>query len=113
MYEVASENEEALRVQLGQSRERLDGFVRELNAVDAELGDMATERRQYEALHEVCGGLEKLGQLGAAELFWSGRAANGEADDHLRRVRGHADEFLTPPRRDRGQSRGRPRKGPA
>ena len=93
MYEVATENEEVLRVQLEQSRERLAGFVRELHAVDAELEDMATERRQYEALHEVCGGLEKLGQLGAAELFWSGRAVTGEADDHLSLIRSRVDEF--------------------
>ncbi len=93
MYDVATENEEVLRVQLEQSRGRLDGFVRELRAIDAELEDVATERSQYEALHEVCGGLEKLGQLGAAELFWSGRAANGEADEHLRLVRSRVDEF--------------------
>ena len=49
-------------------------------------------------LHEVCGGLEKLGELGAAELFWSGLAANGEADDdHLRRVRSRVDEFQQQP----------------
>lgn len=93
MYDVATENEEVLRVQLEQSRGRLDGFVRELRDIDAELEDVATERSQYQALHEVCGGLEKLGQLGAAELFWSGRAANREADEHLRLVRSRVDEF--------------------
>ena len=93
MHEVASENEEVLRAQLEQSRERLDGFLRELHAVDAELEEMATERRQYAALHEVCGGLEKLRELGAAEFFWSGLAADGEADDHLRRVQSRTDEF--------------------
>lgn len=93
MYDVATESEEVLRVQLEQSRGRLDGFVRELRDIDAELEDVATERSQYQALHEVCGGLEKLGQLGAAELFWSGRAANGEADEHLRLVRSRVDEF--------------------
>jgi hypothetical protein len=93
VYEVASENEEVLRVELEQSRERLDGFVRELHTVDAELEELATERRQYEALQEVCGGLEKLGKLGAVGLFWSGLAANAEADDHLRRVLSRADEF--------------------
>jgi len=93
VYDVATENEEVLRVQLEQSRGRLDGFVRELRAIDAQLEDVATERSQYQALHEVCGGLEKLDQLGAAELFWSGRVANGEADEHLRLVRSRVDEF--------------------
>jgi hypothetical protein len=93
VYEVASENEEVLRAQLEQSRERLDGFLRELRAIDDELEDLVTERRQYELLHEVCAGLEKLGQLGATELFWAGRAADREADDHLRQVRSRVDEF--------------------
>ena len=93
MNDVASENEEVLRAQLEQSRERLDGFVRELHVIDAELEDLATERCQYELLHEVCGGLEKLGQLGATGLFWGGRAADREADDHLRLVRSRVDEF--------------------
>ena len=55
-------------MQLEQSRERLDGYVRELRAIDADLEDLATERLQYELVHEVCGGLEKLGQLGGTEL---------------------------------------------
>ena len=93
MNDVASENEEVLRAQLEQSRERLDGFVRELHVIDAELEDLATERCQYELLHEVCGGLEKLGQLGATGLFWGGRAADREAEDHLRLVRSRVDEF--------------------
>jgi len=93
VYEVTSENEEVLRLQLEQSRERLDGLVRELNAVDAELKDLATERLQYELLHEVCGGLEKLGQLGAAELFWGERAVEREGDGRLRSARNRADAF--------------------
>jgi hypothetical protein len=80
-------------MQLAQSRERLDGCVRELRAIDTELEELAIERQQYELLHEVCGGLEKLSQLGAAELFWGGRAADREADEHVRRLRSRIDEF--------------------
>jgi len=91
--EVTSENEDVLRLQLEQSRERLDGYVRELHAIDTELEDLATERLQYELLHEVCGGLEKLGQLGGTELFWGEQAGDRESDDHVRRVRSRVDEF--------------------
>jgi hypothetical protein len=91
--EVTSENEEVLRLQLEQSRERLGGYVRELRAIDGELEGLATERLQYELLHEVCGGLEKLGQMGATALFWGERAITGETDDHVRRVRSSVDEF--------------------
>jgi hypothetical protein len=93
VYEVTSENEDALRLQLEQSRERLDGYVSELRTIDAELEGLATERLQYELLHEVCGGLEKLGQLGGTELFWGERASACEAEDHVRRIRTHVDEF--------------------
>jgi hypothetical protein len=93
VYEVTSENEEVLQLQLEQSRERRDGLVRELHAIDAELEDLSTERQQYELLHEVCGGLEKLSQLGATGLFWGERAVDRETDDHLLLVRSRVDKF--------------------
>jgi hypothetical protein len=93
VYEVTSENEEVLRLQLERSRERLDDLVRELRAIDAELEDLSTERRQYELLHEVCGGLEKLDQMGATGLFWGERAADRKTDDHIRLVRSRVDAF--------------------
>jgi hypothetical protein len=93
VYEVTSESEEVLRLQLEQSRERLDALVRELHTIDAELEDLATERLQYDLLHEVCGGLEKLDQLGAAELFWGDRAVGREFDDRIRTARSRVETF--------------------
>jgi outer membrane biosynthesis protein TonB len=91
VYAVASQDEETLRAQLRQSRERLDGLVRDLHAVDTELDGLSTDRQQYRLLHEACGALEALSELGAAGLFWGERAADGA--DHVRLARGRLDVF--------------------
>jgi outer membrane biosynthesis protein TonB len=88
---VASQDEEALRAQLRQSRERLDGLVRDLCTVDTDLDGLSTDRQQYRLLHEACGALEALSELGAAGLFWGERAADGA--DHVRLARGRLDVF--------------------
>jgi hypothetical protein len=88
---VALQDEETLRAQLRQSRERLDGLVRDLRAVDAELDGLCGDRQQYRLLHEACAALEALSELGAAGLFWGERAADGA--DHVRLARGRLDAF--------------------
>jgi hypothetical protein len=88
---VISQDEQVLRTELGQARERLDGLLRDLHAIDAELEALSVERRQYRLLEEVCAGLEELGELDAAELFWGERVADGA--DRLRLVRGRVEAF--------------------
>jgi hypothetical protein len=88
---VEPHDEQALRAQLEQARERLDGLVRDLHAVDHELEELSRDRRQYRLLEQVCGGLEELSEMGAAGLFWDARA--GDGDDHVRFVRGRVDVF--------------------
>jgi hypothetical protein len=91
--EVATQQEQAFRAQLLQARERLDGLVRDLRTTDSELEGLSTERQQYRLLHDACGALEELSDLGAAGLFWGERVANGKGDDHVRLVRGRVDAF--------------------
>jgi len=90
---VASQNEQALRAQLGQSRERLDGLLGDLRTIDSELKGLSKERHHHQLLHDVCGALEELGESGAAGLFWGERIAEGEGADHVRLVRGRVDVF--------------------
>jgi hypothetical protein len=90
---MTSQDQEALRAQLEQARERLDGLVRDLRAVDRELEGLSEESQQYRLLSQACGALEELNELGAARLFWDGRAQNGDGADHLRLVRGRVDVF--------------------
>jgi outer membrane biosynthesis protein TonB len=91
VYEVASQEEEALREELKQARKRVNGLVQDLHVVDTELEGLSTDRQQYRLLLEACGALEALSEMGAAGLFWGERAAAG--DDHVRLVRGRADVF--------------------
>ena len=64
MNAEAPHKEEALRAQLNEVREKLDGLVRDLHSVDGELDGLSPERRQYRLLNDVCGALEELGELG-------------------------------------------------
>jgi hypothetical protein len=93
MDAVTGENQQALLAQLEQARQRLDGLVRDLRAIDRELEDLATERRQHRLLHEVCGGLEQLAEIGGARLFWGDHASVATNEDHIRRVRSRVDIF--------------------
>ncbi len=86
-------HDKALSEQLEQARARLDEVERELRAYDLELERLSGERQQIQLLHEVCGGLEKLSELGADELFWKGVVSDGHANASLALVRGRVDEF--------------------
>jgi hypothetical protein len=90
---VTSQDQQALRARLEQARQRLNGLVRDLNAIDRDLEQLAPERKQYGLLHTACSALEELGELGGARLFWSGRGGDGNGTDHLHLVRGRIDAF--------------------
>lgn len=93
MNAVVPQEELSLQTQLAQARERLDGLVQELRAVDGELEALSAERQQYHLLQDVCDSLEKLSELDAGDLFWGERLAGGKGDDHVGRVRGRVDAF--------------------
>ncbi|MEN8184488.1 MAG: AgmX/PglI C-terminal domain-containing protein [Myxococcota bacterium] len=93
MIDATPQNEQELRAQLGRARERLDGLVRDLRTLDAELEDLSSERQPYELLEQVCGALEKLGELDASGLFWGEQMREGEGDAHVRGVQRRVDDF--------------------
>ncbi len=93
MYEEPPQDEQALRAELSQARERLDGLLRDLGAVDAELEAVAPERHQYRLLEQVCGSLEELEEIGAAQLFWNGSADTTTPREQIRSARGRVDSF--------------------
>ena len=87
------QDESILRVELEESRMRLDALARELHGVDAELEGLEVDRRHYSLLHDVCGGLEKLAEAEAAELFWNGLAGIDAGQAHIGVVRRRVDDF--------------------
>ena len=93
MEAVALQDEQALRAQLRQARERLDGLVRDLRAIDHQLEGLSGERKQYRLLGDVCGALDELRAQGAAALFWGERGADSASDECVRLARGRLDSF--------------------
>ncbi len=87
------QDEQALRGELREARERLEALEGELRAVDRELEGLAVEREQYGLLAEACDRLEQLGKLGGAGLFWSGGTGGGAGGEHLQVVWGRVEAF--------------------
>ena len=87
------QDQQALRAELDEARSRLDGLVRELHVIDDMLEELSTKRRHYALVQEACGALEKLSELGGAELFWGDRPADGDGGSHVGMVRRRVDEF--------------------
>jgi hypothetical protein len=89
----ATLDQQALQEQLAESRARLENLARTLRGTDQELEALSTERQQYDLLQHACEALEKLGEMGAAELFWGERLSGERSTEHLRRVRARAASF--------------------
>jgi hypothetical protein len=87
------QQEQALRAEVARAHARMQELAGALRAVDVELERLAPRRQQYELLDQACGSLERLGQLGVAELFWGERPASGDVDAHLRDVRKRVGTF--------------------
>ncbi|MDH3213765.1 MAG: AgmX/PglI C-terminal domain-containing protein [Myxococcales bacterium] len=67
--------------------------MRELQVIDEMLEELSTERQQHALVQEACGALEKLNELGGAELFWGDRPADGNGGSHIGMVRQRVDQF--------------------
>jgi len=89
---VSQENT-ALRAQIGQARGQLQELAHALRAVDGELEALAPQRQQHLLLEQACTSLEQLDQLGVADLFWGEQAGTAAAGDSLRRARERIEVF--------------------
>lgn len=87
------QDEQALQVELEGARSRLAELTRELQGVDEALEERSAERVQYALVQQVCGTLEKLGELGGSELFWGDLLDGANPDYHVGMVRRQVDEF--------------------
>jgi len=93
MNALASQDGQMLRARLEQARESLQGLVRELRAVDAELEGLATERQVHLLLKDACAAVEGLEAIGAADRFWGDRVGTEEGGHRIRQARGRVDAF--------------------
>ncbi|MCP5040351.1 MAG: AgmX/PglI C-terminal domain-containing protein [bacterium] len=93
MNETQPHDENMLSAQLEQAQTNVERLEVQLRTIDAELEQHADERQQFQLLHEVCSGLEKLRELGAEDLFWGGVPSDARGEAHTGIVRHRVDEF--------------------
>ena len=82
-----------LNARIDQVRKKHEALEGKLNIVEAEIETFSADRQRFEALRDVCNALDKLGELKAGELFWKGMPGNGQAREHLEKVRGRVKQF--------------------
>jgi len=90
---MKSQQEQELRVQVEQVRGRLEGLAADLRVVDDEVESLAPQRTHHELLDRACGSLEKLGELGAASLFWGEQIEPARVAEQLSEVRSRVSAF--------------------
>jgi outer membrane biosynthesis protein TonB len=90
---MKSQEEQKIRAQAEQVRGRLQDLEADLRVVDDEFESLAPQRLHHELLDQACGSLEKLGELGAASLFWGEQIEPPRVAEQLRRVRDSVSAF--------------------
>ena len=88
-----SEQEQSLRAQVEDSEKALAALQGDLQAVDAELNDLAEQSVQYDTLGEVCRSLEALDDLGAMRLFWQDRGHGGDPLEYIKASRDRIHDY--------------------
>ena len=84
--------ESSLRQQVEDSERVLDGLEADLRAIDGDLESLAERSHHYDLLEKICSSLDELGDLGAAHLFWSESAPEGE-HEQVAYARRNIEEF--------------------
>lgn len=88
-----SENENSLRDQVEDSERVLREFKHELEAVNAELAQLAQKDHEYQVLAQVCQSLEDLKNLEAGHLFWDVQDRPDESAIYLQSSRQKIAKF--------------------
>ena len=90
---VAGPTSQELEQFLAAAREKLNGLVGELHAIDVELEDLAPERKQHHLLQGLCSAFEQLNEAGAAALFWGDDHSATNIEARLRAARARVSAF--------------------
>lgn len=90
---VLSQELAPLNSQIDELQRAVDTLEADLRGVEAELETFAAERQHVDTLEEACAALDRLQDLGAADLFWEGLADGETAVGHGERLRGRIADF--------------------
>jgi outer membrane biosynthesis protein TonB len=89
---AVSPQQRQLLNELSRARTRLAALARDLRATENELESLKPQRKQHQLAVDACKALEKLAEMGGAEVFWGeGQAAHGA--EHIEGVRTRIDQF--------------------
>jgi len=86
------DDEARLQDQVDQSERVLAILQRDLREIDNELDELAKRTHQYDMVSGICASLEKLDEIGAADLFWE-RTGEQDPADRLRYAKNKIEEF--------------------
>ncbi len=91
---VSEEYDEEARLhdEVEQSERILAVLRKDLRKIDDELDELAKRTHQYDMVSEICTSLEKLDEIGAADLFWD-RTNDQDPADHLRHAKNKIEDF--------------------
>ena len=84
---AAPQQGEPLQSQVDEALAKLGGLESNLHAIAGELDALALQREQHALLEQTCGSLEKLGELGALNLFFGDAVEPGRVAGHLDRAK--------------------------
>jgi hypothetical protein len=96
---IATEDEallsagEPLREQIDRVEAKLGGLANDLRSLDGQLAELAPKREQFGLVQNVCDSLERLSELGVANIFWGDKADEIETERHVDEVRSRLGEF--------------------
>lgn len=88
-----SHEQQALLSEIAQATEKLEGLKQDLDGINSKLDAFSGQHEQYRLLQEICSSLDKLREIGAADLFWGALEGKEEPEQQLQRVRETAAQF--------------------
>ena len=93
MTNSLSQRLQVVQANLAEAEQELGRLNRDLGEVNRRLEDLSGERQRYDLLEDICTSLDKLAELGAANLFWGEENAGSAQEQQLQLVRDNVAQF--------------------
>jgi len=82
-----------LNAQIEQTKGKVAELESDWRSVEAELETFSTDKKGFDALGDVCDALDRLGEVGAGELFWADIPQIGDVAGHVQMLRNRVAGF--------------------